>query len=256
MTRAIGLGQSCDRFEMKYLYLLICVMFPLTLQAQSAGFTLSAPPEVRDTGFLKHLLPRFSLKHGVRITLVDQGGDVVIGDNGIAVFAGPDRVWYITATAQDGPALFTEWLLSDIGKRTVESFKPDGTAIFSSQIAPETVDAELIFDGDPARGETLSLTHCGRCHVINYSNRMNGMGQTPSFALMRTFDDWYDRFATFYVLNPHPSFTQLEDITEPFAAHLPPAIVPLEITQDELEHILSYVATIAPADLGAPLQSQ
>jgi hypothetical protein len=37
---------------------------------------------------------------------------------------------------------------------------------------------------------------------------------------------------------------------------LPPAIVPLEITQDEIDHILSYVATIAPADLGSPLQSQ
>jgi len=58
------------------------------------------------------------------------------------------------------------------------------------------------------------------------------------------------------VLNPHPSFTQIAGITEAFAAHLPPAIVPLEITQDEIDHILSYVATIAPADLGVPLQSQ
>jgi hypothetical protein len=32
--------------------------------------------------------------------------------------------------------------------------------------------------------------------------------------------------------------------------------VPLEITQDTVEAILAYVATIAPADLGAPLQNQ
>jgi hypothetical protein len=82
------------------------------------------------------------------------------------------------------------------------------------------------------------------------------MEQTPSFALLRTFSDWQDRFSTFYVRNPHPSFTQVIDITPPFARNLPPAIVPLEITQDELDSILAYVATILPADLGAPLQNQ
>ncbi|MEN8872908.1 MAG: hypothetical protein ABF285_02405, partial [Pacificibacter sp.] len=143
-----------------------------------------------------------------------------------------------------------------IGKRTIESFKPDGVAIFTTQFEDQTAETVLVFDGDPVQGEALSLTHCGRCHVINETNRMKGMGQTPSFALMRTFDDWDNRFATFFVLNPHPSFTQISGITEAFAAHLPPAIVPLEITQDEIDHILSYVATIAPADLGVPLQSQ
>jgi ABC-type tungstate transport system permease subunit len=54
-------------------------MFPAVAQAQSADFTVSATREIRDTGFLQHLLPRFSLKHGVRITQVDESGDVVIG---------------------------------------------------------------------------------------------------------------------------------------------------------------------------------
>ena len=231
-------------------------MFPAIVQAQSADFTLSAAPEVRDTGFLQHLLPRFSLKHGVRITQIDAGGDVVIGQTGIPVFVGLDTVWHIAASNASGPQLFTKWLLSDVGMRTIESYQPEGVAIFSAQIVDEVAQPVLTLDGDPLQGETLSLKHCGRCHVINHSNRMDGMGQTPSFALMRTFEDWQNRFATFYVLNPHPSFTQIANITEPFAAHLPPAIVPLEITQDEIDHILSYVATIAPADLGAPLQSQ
>ncbi|MGC1494758.1 MAG: hypothetical protein WA790_03045 [Sulfitobacter sp.] len=231
-------------------------MFPAVAQAQSADFTLSATREVRDTGFLQHLLPRFSLKHGVRITQVDEGGDVAIGQTGMSVFAGLDKTWSVQGTKGAGPDLFIKWLLSDIGKRTIESFKPEGVAIFTTQVEDHTAAPVLVFEGDPVQGQALSLTHCGRCHVINETNRMKGMGQTPSFALMRTFDDWDNRFATFFVLNPHPSFTQVADITEPFAAHLPPAIVPLEITQAEIDHILSYVATITPADLGAPLQSQ
>ncbi|MDA7482841.1 cytochrome c [Planktomarina temperata] len=241
---------------MKYFYLLLCVMFPAVAQAQNADFTVSAPREIRDTGFLQHLLPRFSLKHGVRITQVDESGDVVIGGKGVPVFAGLDRIWSVTGSKAAGPDLFMEWLLSEIGKRTIESFRLDSVAVFSAQVKTQTVAPVLAFEGDPVQGEALSLVHCGRCHVINETNRMKGMGQTPSFALMRTFDDWDNRFATFFVLNPHPSFTQIAGITEAFAAHLPPAIVPLEITQDEIDHILSYVATIAPADLGVPLQSQ
>ncbi|MDE2633450.1 MAG: hypothetical protein OSA82_10030 [Paracoccaceae bacterium] len=231
-------------------------MFPAVAQAQSADFTVSATREIRDTGFLQHLLPRFSLKHGVRITQVDEGGDVVIGGKGVPVFAGLDKIWSVTGSKAAGPDLFMEWLLSEIGKRTIESFKLDSVAVFTAQVKDQKVAPVLAFEGDMVQGEALSLAHCGRCHVINETNRMKGMGQTPSFALMRTFDDWDNRFATFFVLNPHPSFTQIAGITESFAAHLPPAIVPLEITQAEIDHILSYVATITPADLGAPLQSQ
>ena len=231
-------------------------MFPAVAQAQSADFTVSATREIRDTGFLQHLLPRFSLKHGVRITQVDEGGDVVIGGKGVPVFAGLDKIWSVTGSKAAGPDLFMEWLLSEIGKRTIESFKLDSVAVYTAQVKDQKVAPVLAFEGDLVQGEALSLAHCGRCHVINETNRMKGMGQTPSFALMRTFDDWDNRFATFFVLNPHPSFTQIAGITESFAAHLPPAIVPLEITQAEIDHILSYVATITPADLGAPLQSQ
>ena len=192
----------------------------------------------------------------MRITQVDDGGDVVIGGKGVPVFAGLDKIWSVTGSKAAGPDLFMEWLLSEIGKRTIESFKLDSVAVFTAQVKDQKVAPVLAFEGDLVQGEALSLAHCGRCHVINETNRMKGMGQTPSFALMRTFDDWDNRFATFFVLNPHPSFTQIAGITESFAAHLPPAIVPLEITQAEIDHILSYVATITPADLGAPLQSQ
>lgn len=242
--------------NLKLLALLVMIAAPCGATAQDRDFTLSAPDQIVESGFLKHLLPRFSLKHGVRISQVESDADVVIGAEGIPVFAGLDQVWHLSQNGAEGPQLFTDWLLSDIGKRTIDGFQPDGIAIFSAEVVVAVVTPDITPHGDPVEGEKQALLHCGRCHVINESNRMNGMGQTPSFALMRTLPDWENRFATFYVLNPHPSFTQVADITPPFPANLPPAIVPLEITQDTVEAILAYVATIAPADLGAPLQNQ
>jgi hypothetical protein len=241
---------------MRFIFGLIGAVMPLCAVAQDRDFTLSAPATLVETGFLQHLLPRFALKHGVRITQVASGGDAVIGANGIAVFSGLDTIWHLDHNGADGPMVFETWLTSDIGKRTIAGFQPDGDTIFSGEISVERVVADLTYDGDPVAGETLSLIHCGRCHVINDSNRMHGMGQTPSFALMRTFEDWQNRFSTFYALNPHPSFSQVKDITPPFPLNLPPAIVPLEITQADLESIVAYVATIPPADVGAPLQNQ
>lgn len=241
---------------MKLIFGLIWAALPMCAVAQDRDFTLSAPTNLNDTAFLQHLLPRFSLKHGVRIVQVPDGADASFGTDGIAVFSGLGTIWHLDHNGAAGPVLFVQWLASDIGTRAIEGFKPDGVSIFSGEIIVERVVAELTFDGDPIAGETLSLTHCGRCHVINERNRMDGMGQTPSFAVMRTFDDWENRFNTFYVLNPHPSFTQVTDITPPFPLNLPPAIVPVDITQDELDSIVAYVATIPPADLGAPLQNQ
>lgn len=256
VAQSLGCTEPCGDTNVKFVILLACFLFPLAAVAQSRDFSLSAPAALVETGLLRHILPRFSLKHGVRITLIETDGDVEIGATGKAVFADLDTVWHISASDAAGPVLFTDWLLSDIGRRTINGFEVDGTAPFTTDIAVKVVVAEPTFDGDPIAGEALSLLHCGRCHVINDTNRMKGMGQTPSFALMRTFEDWLNRFSAFYILNPHPSFTQVAGITPPFNAHLPPAIVPVEITQSELNNILAYVATIPPADLGAPLHSQ
>jgi hypothetical protein len=80
------------------------------------------------------------------------------------------------------------------------------------------------------------------------------MGASPSFRLLRTFPDWQNRFEAFFTLKPHPAFTQVEDVTEPFPIHLPSPIAPIEVTLDEIDAILAYVATVEPADLGAPIQ--
>lgn len=241
---------------MKVGALLLCLIWPVCAAAQDRDFTLTVPQDIEATGFLQHLLPRFALKYGVRITQLPEGGDAVIGAEGLPVFAGLGRVWHLSHNGAPGGLKFEDWLRSDIGKRTIGAFQTDGAAPFRAEGLVDIAVPDAIFEGDPVAGQRLSLHHCGRCHVVHESNRMKGIGQTPSFALLRTFEDWQSRFMRFYVLNPHPSFTQIEDITPPFNIRRPPAIVPLRITQNELEAILAYVAIIVPADLGAPLQSQ
>ncbi len=148
---------------------------------------------------------------------------------------------------------FVDWLFSDVGQRTIEQFSIEGEQVFTTIEPKQSAEPELVFEGDPARGEAFSFANCGRCHVIGQNNRMNGIGSTPSFSLLRGLPDWHERFSTFYVRIPHPSMTQVEDITAPFSPSRPPANHPLRLTQDQLEDILSFVNTLQPADLGAPL---
>ena len=103
---------------------------------------------------------------------------------------------------------------------------------------------------DYAPGEKLTLFHCGRCHVINEKNKYGGIGSTPSFGALRTLDDWEDRMDAFFTLAPHPAFTQVEGVTEPFPIDRPSPIHPLELTVDDIDTIKEFTRTIPPKNLG------
>ena len=229
-------------------------------RADDKRFRLSAPPALVETGLLDYLLPRFSLKTGVRIEVVGptDAAEVTIGpEAGRPVFKGEAHLWRMArAGDHPGAARFADWLSSEIGQRTVTSYEVAGRAPFTLPEVIEEVEAAPTFDGDAAAGKRVSLTQCGRCHVVGPENRMNAMGSTPSFAVLRTLPDWATRFQSFYVLRPHAAFTQVEDVTAPFPINRPSPIVPVEVTLDEVEAILAYVAEMAPADLGAPIQFQ
>jgi len=221
--------------------------------AQDKAFTLDAPEALTDNGFLKHLLPRFSLKTGVRITIDAAPADAAFGSEGTPVFQEGDRIWHFAKT--DGPHTdaFLDWLTSEVGKRTIAGFKVDGVALYDPDVRVEAVVASTDLSGDAAMGAEVSLAVCGRCHVVSDKNRMNAIGSSPSFALLRGFPDWMERFESFFVLKPHPAFTQVKDVTEPFPEHLPSPIAPIEVTLEQIDAIVAYVNSIKPADLGAPL---
>jgi hypothetical protein len=112
-------------------------------------------------------------------------------------------------------------------------------------LGPTTVAAAQ----DYAPGEKLTLINCGRCHVVSPKNRMGGIGSTPSFAGLRSIADWEDRMKAFWTLRPHPSFTQIKGLTEPYPENRPPAVHPISLTLDELDRIIDYARTVEAADL-------
>lgn len=235
------------------------VIFGVQLAAaQDDPLKLAVPDALDASGFAQFVVPRFSLKTSIRIERVaaDEPAQMRFGSEGEVVFVGLDERWSFAHNGDPRATRFLDWLKSDVGKRTIESFEGARGETFSAELTVAAAEEETVYEGDVVAGEKLSLTMCGRCHVINEKNRMNGMGSTPSFAVLRGLPEWDTRFATFHLLNPHPSFTQIKDVTDPFDPMLPPPIVPLDMTLDDLEAILAYVSGIEAADLGAPIQFQ
>lgn len=101
-----------------------------------------------------------------------------------------------------------------------------------------------------APGEKLALFNCGRCHVVNERNARGGIESTPSFAIIRMWEDWEDRMSAFWSLPPHIAFTQIARVTAPFPPNRPPPVYPVRLTLDEVERIVEFARTIEPADLG------
>lgn len=240
-----------------------CVLLCLSLTLAATpswsqeALGLAAPDEVSDSGLLQHILPRFSLKTGIRV-IADESGVMVLSPDapGDPVFQRGGVIYHLQTLDDARQKRFRDWLLSDIGKRTVESYAPTQGDPFNADVSVAVIESEQVLDGDAALGQELSFALCGRCHVIGPKNRMNGLGSTPSFAVLRSLPDWSERFEAFFALNPHPAFTQIKDVTPPFAVDRPSPIHPVEMTLDDLEAILAFVSGMAAADLGDPLQFQ
>lgn len=243
---------------MRLILLSLVAAFGLSLPASAQDdLGLQAPQAVTDSGLLKYLLPRFSLKTGIRVT-PDADGDMVLtdGGDGVPVLQRGDVVYTLSTGNDAREQRFKDWLTSEIGIRTIESFAPADGDPFTAPLPVLAEETVLVFDGDPEAGAALSLTHCGRCHVIGPQNALNSIGSTPSFAVLRAMRDWDNKFLSFYVLRPHGVFTQIDGLTQPFDPAVPPPIAPVRLTPEELDAILAYVAQVEPADLGAPLQLQ
>lgn len=253
-----GMGRSVVKLHRLFAALAL-VLLPFGAQADDRQFRLAAPTALIDSGLLAYLLPRFSLKTGMRIEVLPEGdeAEAAFGTReGRAAFVGAGETWRLRLLGNHrGAARFADWLRSEIGQRTVTSFEVDGSAPFVLPQAEVAQEAAVVYNGDASLGQRVAQAKCGRCHVVDPA-RSGGIGSTPSFAALRTLKDWDARFQTFYALNPHPAFTQVTGVTERFAKHLPPAIVPIELSPREIEAIVAYVAGIAPADLGAPIQVQ
>ncbi|MEX0287266.1 MAG: hypothetical protein AB3N23_21885 [Paracoccaceae bacterium] len=236
------------------------ILLPGLLRAEDRLVRLYAPAALVDTGLMKHMLPRFSLKTQVRVEVLDDPADanLTLGDAGRALFEGAGQVWKMDVSTPDHPgtAKLAAWLTSEVGQRTITGFAPDGEALFGPPGEEQQEVVEVALDGDAVLGHEVSRAKCTRCHAVDDATRGWGIGSTPSFGILRALPDWEARFAAFYVLNPHPAFTQITDLTEPFPENRPSPIAPVVMDLEELEALMAYVATMPAADLGKPLDHQ
>lgn len=247
-----------------FLVLMLCLLLPIAAAADEGGddrvVRLHVPEALIKTGLMRYILPRFSLKTRVRVELVGPTGtpDLSLGPQGRALFQGAGAVWHLLQHRKGhaGTDKLVAWLKSEVGLRTILSFAPDGQPLFSPPPEQEREVAAAAPTGNVALGLAASQRKCGRCHVVERTARISGIGSTPSFFVLRSLRDWRDRFGAFYTLRPHPSFTQVEGVTEPFPEDRPPPIHPVTLSIDEVEAILAYVAGLEPADLGEPLKHQ
>ena len=240
------------------LVLLACL--PGLASADDRLVRLHAPPALEESGLLTFALPRFTLKTQVRVERVPtpDAADLSLGEAGRTVFAGLGQDWRMELRdpGHAGAVKLAEWLISEVGQRTIAGYQLDGVMPFGP---PEvTAEAEVAVPVSAAAemGHRVSREKCTRCHAVDEATRGWGIGSTPSFAVLRAMPDWEARFAAFYALAPHPAFTQIADLTEPFPIDRPSPIAPIELDFDELDALLAYVEALAAADLGAPLVHQ
>lgn len=246
---------------MRHILAIFLVCFSMaTVQAQEKALTLVSDPVLMERGLWKYVLPRFKLKTRIKVNVVSgQGisGDVRVFSGGDAPFIeGGGAEYSVVQLSSNADAdKFMEWLASDIGLRTISAFEiEDQQVFFPMQEEVVVVDAPLI--GNTSKGEVVALSKCGRCHVVSEQNKYGGIDSTPSFAALRSLSDWQEKFGTFWTLRPHPSFTQIEDMTPPFDPAHPPIIYPIYLTLDEVSDIGAYLQTIEPKDLGPPLEGE
>lgn len=108
-------------------------------------------------------------------------------------------------------------------------------------IALAAISPPAIAD-DVKNGQRLAEQHCSRCHVIGDFNKFGGLGSTPSFNVLKSLDDWRDRFQTFFLRNPHPSFVRVEGFPPP--TDLQPSAAPIPLKPEAVTDILAFVETL------------
>lgn len=243
---------------MRYILVVLMLVLGAPATAQDSDITLVSDVTLEESGFWSYVLPRFKLKTRIAVGLEygDTGGDVLVSQGDNPFMEGQGARYSVTVINPSAQAeKLVDWLTSEVGGRTITAFKIDGMQVFSLVTEIEVVEV-VVLTGNTNVGEEVAYRKCGRCHVIGERNKYGGIDSTPSFGALRSFPDWQVKFGTFWTLNPHPSFTQVEDITPPFDPARPPSIYPIYLTVDEVADIGAYVQGMTPKDLGPKLEGE
>ncbi len=224
-------------------------------QSDDRTFRLAVPDELVESGLMAHVLPRFSLKTSRRAEITQEEADAVLGPEGVPVFARGDVAYALALVTEDADArTFLDWLQSAAGQSAVTGFVPSNGAAFTP-IAAAAIVEPIAFEGDVAKGLAVAEAHCTRCHTVAPGDRSN-IASTPSFMALRALPDWDQRFAAFFALNPHPAFLRVEGLSPPFDPSRPPSMIPIVISEAEMQDVQAYAASLAPAELGKEVEAR
>ena len=231
---------------------------PTTALALSLSHQKAVPADL-----VQYILPRFSLKTRVRFDRVQTSGDIQFlteePDVGTAIFTlASGVVVYVgisASLAKDSDYIaFVDWLSSEPGRATISDFRQEGSQVAFPVAAAEAAPVEVVIVGDLDNGRELSINHCRRCHKVDRADKYAGIGNSPSFHAMRSFDDWYVRFATFYAVSPHKALISVEGSGIKKDRSLI-TIAPIDLKMSDINDIVAFVHSLTPLDLGKPIQA-
>ena len=233
------------------------LIVPTTALALSLSHQKAVPADL-----VQYILPRFSLKTRVRFDRVQTSGDIQLSteepDVGTAIFTlASGAVVYVgtsVSLAEDPDYIaLVDWLLSEPGRATIADFRQDGSQVAFPVEAAEAAPIEVVIVGDVDNGRQLSMNHCRRCHKVDRADKYAGIGNSPSFHAMRSFDDWYVRFSTFYAVSPHKALISVKGSGIEKDRNLI-AIAPIDLEISDINDIVAFVHSLTPLDLGKPIQ--
>ena len=223
--------------------------------------TLSVDQSIPEA-LVQYMIPRFALKTRIRFERVESDGEIQLSHDpdlmGVPIFTlQPNLTVMLVTTLEDQDQaqfdIFRDWLQSGPGRSALSDFRQNGLQVAYPIEAPEEAPIKFVIVGDPVLGEEISTLHCQRCHKINRADKYSGVGNAPSFHAMRAFDDWYIRFSTFYNANPHKALifvagSGIEKDRDMIA------IAPIDMKIEDINHIVAFVHSLTPLDLGSPIQ--
>ena len=228
-----------------------------------SAFALSLSHEtVIPSELVQYVVPRFSLKTRIRLDRVESAGDIQLvtdrPETGVEVLKlVSGETVYVTAVGgaveNSDYQAFVDWLISEPGRATIADFELDGQQIAIPATAEEAAPIEMVIVGNLENGRELSHDHCRRCHKVDRADKYAGIDNAPSFHAMRSFDDWYIRFSTFYAVSPHKALISVEGsgIKKDRALI---TIAPIDLRMDDINDIVAFVHSLTPLDLGKPIQ--
>ncbi len=159
--------------------------------AQDRSITVYALETIVKKGFLKYILPKFSLKHSIFVGVSQDRGQedtifhILKGSN--TSFSNCLRCVFLSLQEKDKSEFaeaFKDCLTSKVGENAIKSFTFENGVIFPTEFQADVMQTEIAFLIDTTLGHQLATQNCGRCQAIVETKLKKTIGSIPSFAAL------------------------------------------------------------------------